>query len=293
VADLLPTAIRRAISRLYLSLRPSYRKLVNRERPLVAELTEQSHQTDEVVESQATDAEKLNLVELSGVVYTTLFNPYDGRKNWETMLTAFCWAHKDHEDATLLIKLSANQIVFFTDQVVKMLTSLRPFKCRIVVIQGFLEDEQFEQFFAASSYYVNTSYGEGQCLPLMEFLSSGVPALSPRNTAMEDYMHEDLGFIIDSRPELTFWQHDERQMIRAFHYRADWTSTMEAFQESYRIYKDDPARYREMSGEAVAQMKNHCSIEVLQGRLAGFLKTLPDGQPEDLAEAPPCSKIYS
>src|SRR5690606_10327903 len=126
----------------------------------------------------------------SGVVYTSIFNPADGRKNWETMLTAFCWAFRETEDATLIIKVSANQIVFFSDQVIDVLRRLRPFKCRIVIIKAFLEGEQYGRLLASTAYYVNTSYGEGQCLPLMEFLSSGIPALAPVNSAMADYMSD-------------------------------------------------------------------------------------------------------
>src|SRR5207302_3875382 len=44
-------------------------------------------------------------LELSGVVYTTIFNPFDPRKNFQDMLSAFLLALGDCEDATLVIKL--------------------------------------------------------------------------------------------------------------------------------------------------------------------------------------------
>ena len=45
-----------------------------------------------------------NALELSGVVYTTILNPFDPRKNWPNLLTAYLLALED-VDATLVIKL--------------------------------------------------------------------------------------------------------------------------------------------------------------------------------------------
>ncbi|MGQ9427454.1 glycosyltransferase [Gilvimarinus sp. F26214L] len=258
-ADLVPGFIERALAVLVNGLRPLYRKVLPKA-PIHAETA-----------SEPSDTDRKNMVELTGVVYTSLFNPYDGRKNWETMLTAFCWAFRDTEDATLLIKVSTNNVVFFTDQVVDYLRRLPPFKCRVVVIKAFLENEHYQRMLEASSYYVNTSYGEGQCLPLMEFLASGVPALAPVNSAMKDYMSKDVGFVIDSRPELASWQHDERRLLRTFHHRVDWQSTVDAFTHSYELMKNDPQRYRAMSLAAAERMRQHCSIEVLSERLKSFL----------------------
>lgn len=293
VADILPYVVRRGISRLYAFLRPAYRKVLrtpdleepssnfqsdvvdtSADPPAGENQSGRASGDQQLAEPESTDTERKNIVELSGVVYTTLFNPYDGRKNWEAMLTAFCWTFRDTEDVTLLIKVSASQIVFFTDQVVDVLARLRPFKCRIVIIKGFLDDEQYTRLVEASSYYVNTSSGEGQCLPLMEFLSSGIPALAPINTAMADYMSEEVGFVIDSRPELTSWQHDDRRMMRAFHYPVDWMSTMRAFEESYEMIRQNPGAYRAKSDAAIECMKAHCSIDVLRDRLENFLGTM-------------------
>ena len=46
---------------------------------------------------------------LSGVVYVSIFNPINYRKNWQDLLTGFLWALGDCEDATLVLKLITNQ----------------------------------------------------------------------------------------------------------------------------------------------------------------------------------------
>lgn len=283
VADLLPLFLRSGISKAVHFVKPLYRFVLKKPGAQGLEVD---------VETERTDQDRANMLEISGVVYTSIFNPADGRKNWETMLSAFCWAFRDKEDATLVIKVSSNQIVFFSDQVTTMLRRLRPFKCRIVIIKAFLEPDQYQRLLASSSYYVNTSYGEGQCLPLMEFLSSGIPALAPANSAMADYMSDEVGFVIESRPEPTQWQHDPRRMLRALHYKADWLSTVKAFESSYQLIREDVESYREMSHVAAARMKEHCSIDVLKGPLQEFLRkhgsavnAARDAENSDSAEA--------
>src|SRR5207253_6814427 len=42
---------------------------------------------------------------VDGVVYVSVFNPKDGRKNWHQLITAFCWAFREIDDATLVLKI--------------------------------------------------------------------------------------------------------------------------------------------------------------------------------------------
>ena len=50
-------------------------------------------------------ASGLRNVHLGGIVYTTVLNPNDGRKNVYDIVMAFCWAFRDTKDATLVLKL--------------------------------------------------------------------------------------------------------------------------------------------------------------------------------------------
>jgi hypothetical protein len=105
----------------------------------------------------------------------------------------------------------------------------------------------------------------------MEFMSCGKPAIAPRNTAMEEYVDEEVAFVVDSSPELCCWPHDSRNVFRAHRYRIDWHSLNTAFRNSYRVIKHDPARYAQMSARAVLRLRNHCSKEVALSRLRQFL----------------------
>lgn len=210
-------------------------------------------------------------LELSGVVFTALFNPYDGRKNWADMLTAFCTAFRDKDDATLVFKLGSTEYLSVMNVMLVTLARLPKFRCRIVLLQGFLEGESFEALIECTSFAVNASYGEGQCLPLMEFLSCGRPAVSPRHSAMADYIDEDVAFVIDSWLDATYWPHDPRQAYRTCRHQVDWTSLVNAYKAAYVCATENPDRYAQMSRNAVERMQMHCSQQVARERVMAFL----------------------
>ena len=214
-------------------------------------------------------------VHIDGVVYTSVFNPLDGRKNWYDMISAFCWAFRDIEDATLVLKLTHNDPQVGIDNLLENVYKLTPFKCRILLIHGYLSDADYESLVSVTTYVLNTSHGEGQCLPLMEFMSCGKPAVAPRNTAMADYIDSYNAFVLDSSAEPSNWPHDPRRAYRTLRYRIDWTTLLDAYKESYRVAKHDPARYQKMAEHAVRKLQLHCSRAVVKERLETFFSNHP------------------
>lgn len=218
-------------------------------------------------------AQAIRHIRLEGVVYVSVFNPYDGRKNWFDMICAFCWAFRDVEDATLVLKLTHADLQPMLDVMLENLYKLTPYRCRVIILYSFLSEAAYEKLVAATTYVVNTSHGEGQCLPLMEFMSSGKPAVAPLHTAMLDYLDTDNAFLIDSQTEPTHWPHDPRQAYRTLRYRVDWGSLLEAYRASYRVAKEEPARYAAMARHAVQKLEGHCSRAQIKRRLVEFLAT--------------------
>jgi glycosyltransferase involved in cell wall biosynthesis len=210
-------------------------------------------------------------VTLSGVVYTAVLNPLDGRKNWGDLLTAFVWALGEETDATLLIKLVHSDLVQGCGPIQDRLVDLAPHRCRIVVIQGYLPEAGYEAMIASTSYAVNCATGEGQCLPLMEFMSAGTPAIAPDHTAMEEYVSPANSFVLRSSDEWTQWPHDGRGVLRCFTRRVDWDSLRRAFVESWAVATQDPARYRTMGRAATRALRAYCSEETVSQSLGRFL----------------------
>lgn len=223
---------------------------------------------------------RVQTIDLNGIVYVSVLNPNDGRKNWIDMVSAFCWAFRDVEDATLVLKMTHHEIELYRGKLLVLLTRLLPFRCRVLVLHGFLAEEEYRQLIRASSYYVNASSGEGLCLPLMEFLCSGKPAIAPPHTAMADYLSPDFSFHVATSLEPWCWPHDPKGMLLAHSHRLNWHSLMLAYRASYAVAAD-AERYQEMSCAALERMSRFCSLERVSSELASFFDRVVDEQPTD------------
>lgn len=211
-------------------------------------------------------------VTLDGIIYTSIFNPLDARKNWFDMIGGFCWALRDCEDATLVLKLTHRDCYGEIGGILKEMGKLMPFSCRVVIIDGYLTDASYTDLATISHYAYNTSHGEGQCLPLMEYMSAGKPAVAPPHTSMLDYVTDQNTFLIKSHLEPTVWPHDPRALYKARRHRIDFESLLAALRESYDTAKTDPTRYARMAQAAHEGLRAHCSRAVIKARLVQFLQ---------------------
>ncbi len=236
-------------------------------------------------ESAFTENESVHF-SFKGVVYTSVLNPLDGRKCYYDIVTAFCTALRDCEDAVLLLKMTHSSADSYRHDLNHVLHQLWPFKCRVIAFNSFLERPDYQALIRSSCWYINASHCEGLCLPLLEFLSSGRPAIAPAHTAMEDYINTDLAFKIDSNIECNVWPNDTRDLYTTIRYRNDWSTLCEALLHSYQVSLNEPARYRQMSAAAQDQMQSYCSNQSVERRLRHFLHTLqPTGSAPGISDS--------
>lgn len=236
-----------------------------------------SHALDlhaESTDGEISFMEKPCSVELNGIIYTSVFNPNDGRKNWLDLLFGFCYAFRDNPDVTLVMKMTYHDARIACGIMLHEMRRPAPYRCRVIAIQGYLESSAYRQLVANSTYVVNTAYGEGQCLPLMEFMSAGKPAVAPDHSAMADYIDGKNAFIVRSSEEWTHWPHDPRLVLRAFRYRINWESLRDAYLESWRVANSAPEEYRRMSRHAHQTLRRQCSRKTIARELTRFLQRL-------------------
>lgn len=240
-------------------------------------------------------APQVQSITLDGVIYTTVLNPCDGRKNWGDMVTAFCEAFAEVPEATLVFKFTYLNSDWAFSMLSDALRRVPSFKCRVVGIHGYLEDDSYEQLIATSTYTVNSSVGEGQCLPLMEFMSCGKPAIAPRHTAMIDYIDEQVAFLVNSSEEPSCWPHDPRIIFRAHKHRVDWASLRDAFLSSYKVATEQPQRYIEMANNSIARLFLHASHASATQNLGEFLglrqSMVPAAPRQEMVELPDLSRL--
>ena len=213
-------------------------------------------------------------LQAKGVIYASILNPSDARKNWCDIVTGFVSAFQYDEDAVLVLKLneidSTNTFIHITF----MLKKFMWMKCRIFLFNGYLEDTEYDHFLDSIDYVVNFSTGEGQCLPLMELMSMGVPAITPNHTSMADYVTPDNSFILPSFRTLSSWPHDERFALSTMTYQVNWEALREAYIASYQCAKHSPQRYQAMSRAAMQQLENHSSQRVALRSLSEVLESI-------------------
>ena len=221
---------------------------------------------------------KRQAIPVEGVIYTAVLNTADGRKNWEDLTASFVWAFRDTPDATLILKATHSDVLQTVLPVIDHVRKFGRFQCRILIIHGMLSDEAYRGLISATSYTVNTSDGEGQCLPLMEYMAAGRPAVAPRHTAMLEYVSEDNSFVVASDAKPSFWPHDDRQAMRCMKQSISFASLVNALRESHRVACAEPDRYARMSAAASAAIAAFCSDDVVTKRLTEVFDHLGVGR---------------
>lgn len=232
---------------------------------------EKSDVIRETLESQGPEA---GSIQLQGLVYTAVIEPLEELENWDDLLWAYCWAFREMKNTTLvmLLKQTDNRLLAFS-RLLNTLYHLEPFSCRVIVLCGPLPAQEYQKLIVGSTYIVSSTAAEAQCLPAMEFMSAGVPAIAPDHTAFSDYIDEQAAFVAESSVEWVAWPQDPRYVRRTFCYRINWASLERCFKESYRVAEDEPARYQAMSQAAVEQQRDHCSIVALETRVGEFFRS--------------------
>lgn len=149
-----------------------------------------------------------------------------------------------------------------------------PHRCKILFVTDFLSDEQMVSLAERSTYYLQTTKAEGNCLPLMNFLAAGRPAISPCHTAIADYFDETMGFPVESHAEPAAWPQDSRFRSRTTWQRLVWTSLVDQLKRSYQIAKNEQSVYEVMSQNCRAKMLSWSHETVVTDRLLNSLSAV-------------------
>jgi glycosyltransferase involved in cell wall biosynthesis len=224
-------------------------------------------------------------VELSGVVYVCIFNPHDGRKNWQDLLTGFVSAFHDRPDATLLIKLITAE-PRMVDRVLDFYRSVGlSHRCKIVFITDYLSDEHMLALVRASTYYLTTTRAEGNCLPLMNYLAAGRPGIAPCHTALADYFDADVGLTLPWHAEPAAWPQDNRVRLKTTWARLDWPALVERLRESHALALHDRRAYDARADRARQRLRERASVESVQTQLHAALAYLDEIHTRDIRAA--------
>jgi len=208
---------------------------------------------------------------VGGTVFTAVLSPKDGRKNWPDIVSAFVIAHQHTPDATLVLKMIGADPALWWWKLHDVLGRMPEFACRVVIVHGFMDDAQYDDLVAATHWVVNASRAEGLCLPLLEFMSAGRPAIAPVHTAMTDYIDDANAVVVASDEEFCGFPHDPRNEMTTTRHRVSWQSLRDAFVEAYRLSTAEPETYAAKAAAAKARMQAFCGDAVVAAQLDSFL----------------------
>lgn len=187
---------------------------------------------------------------LSGVVYTALIRPSQPFKNWKRLISEFCSVFKNNPDATLVLKM-VGVVNESTKRAAVRFLKRKSIACRVIIINAHLLQEQYEHLVCATSYFINNSTSTEMGQPLLEFMSAGKPAISPKQEGLSPLNQENT-FIVPTTKGSLF-------------------SIQKPLMESYSTLKNRPDRYRIMSTAATESMKKYCSYAVVEPKLSAWL----------------------
>lgn len=216
-------------------------------------------------------------VTLGGTIFSACHNIWD--RSWADSVSAFVIAFRDRPDATLVIQTRTID-PSWREGVTAHLKRQLPYRCRIVLLDAVLPEASLQAWMAATSFYVCASHAEAFALPMMRFMASGVPVISPSHSALADLVGDGDAIVIGSTEEHDYWPHDPREKLHTTSHRLNWPDLRRAYHTAYRI-AGDPEAYAAMSARAAGRIAELTApaLDLLAGFLQPHGKASPPAAP--------------
>jgi glycosyltransferase involved in cell wall biosynthesis len=150
------------------------------------------------------DVEPLNIPHRRGFNFLSIFE-WTQRKAPELLLRAYLAEFKADEDVTLIIKTYARpdpraeilpRLVNFVEREMGLPLEKAP---AIILLPGFMRNEDIPRLYRAADAFVLPSRGEGWGRPYMEALASECPVIASRWSGQTDFLHDRNSYLIDCR----------------------------------------------------------------------------------------------
>jgi glycosyltransferase involved in cell wall biosynthesis len=142
----------------------------------------------------------------NSTIFFSVLNPFDRRKQINLMLTAFQSALSKNQNMILIVKLVIDNIGTTLGNIQEILPAYYGFhgeNDRIIFIGETLTKSQMVKLMQKADFYLCTSSTEGLNLPMIESMFHGVVPVSPKASAMADYIHEENSIVIEYEESLT------------------------------------------------------------------------------------------
>ncbi len=117
------------------------------------------------------------------------------RKNFAALISSYFREFSNLDNVLLIIKTHGPSSKKIEDVINEVKSGLGKFTRKerypkIALITDFLKDSEVNSLHKTGDIFVSTSYGEAICLPFVDAIGFGNPAIAPKHTAFLDYAYE-------------------------------------------------------------------------------------------------------
>ena len=123
------------------------------------------------------------------------------RKGTDVLLKAWRKAFTASDDVVLVLKDHSKDLFYRDDTVRRTLADLEadPGAAEIIHIDGFLPEQDLAALYRACDVAVFPYRAEGFCIPILECMASGTPAIVPRFGACLDFCSDETSYFTDAK----------------------------------------------------------------------------------------------
>jgi glycosyltransferase involved in cell wall biosynthesis len=123
------------------------------------------------------------------------------RKGTDTLLKAWRKAFTALDDVVLVLKDHSKDLFYRDDTVRRALAELKADSgaAEVVHLDGFLPEDELAALYRACDVAVFPYRAEGFCIPILECMASGTPAIVPRFGACLDFCSDETSYFTDAK----------------------------------------------------------------------------------------------
>ena len=123
------------------------------------------------------------------------------RKGTDTLLKAWRKAFTASDDVVLVLKDHSKDLFYRDDTVRHALADLKadPGAAEVIHIDGFLPEMELAALYRACDVAVFPYRAEGFCIPILECMASGTPAIVPRFGACLDFCSDETSYFSEAK----------------------------------------------------------------------------------------------
>jgi hypothetical protein len=213
-------------------------------------------------------------VTLEGVVFGAVFDPDDASSHWPDLVQAFCWAFRDQHDVTLIITLNGPSPTRSLALIRAELDKLPVFRSRVIALAGDQPRQTCHAVMEGCDFFVTASGGEGQCLPLLEFMSAGKPCVAPWHSGLAEHLTAANSLPVSFFRTWSAGPYDDGSPLRTYLHAVNWQSLVDACVQACSLRSSHTEQYLRMAEACREHTRQHCSQASAMARLAPLFAQL-------------------